>query len=116
MNFDFAGDLAPYLILIVFGFLPSEIWRALSVFVARGLNEGSEVLVWVRAVASALLAGVVAKLLLTPPGALALVPIFWRIGAMVLGVSGFFLVRRSVIAGIVVGEAALIGAAWWFTR
>ena len=32
MSLDLAdGGLAPYLILIVFGFLPSEIWRWLSV-------------------------------------------------------------------------------------
>jgi hypothetical protein len=28
----------------------------------------------------------------------------------------FFFARRSVMAGVVIGEAALIGAAWWLTR
>lgn len=115
MTFAFAGDLAPYLVLLAFGFLPSEIWRVMSVFIARGLDESSEVLVWVRAVASALLAGVVAKLILTPPGALAMAPFVWRLGAMVAGVSAFYLLRRSLIAAIVCAETILIGAAWYFS-
>lgn len=104
------GGLWPYLIVIVFGFLPSEIWRWLSVFLVRGLSEDSEILVWVRAVATALLAGVVAKLLLNPNGALAVVPSVWRWSALGAGFAAYFAVRRSVIAGVVVGEAVLIAA------
>ena len=74
-----SGGLWPYLVIILFGFLPSEIWRWLAVFLGRGIDENSEILVWVRAVASALLAGVVAKLILTPTGALATIPLFWRV-------------------------------------
>ncbi len=73
-----SGGLWPYLVVILFGFLPSEIWRWAAVFLVRGLSEDAEILVWVRAVATALLAGVVAKLLLSPSGALAVVPILWR--------------------------------------
>jgi hypothetical protein len=46
--FGIDGGLAPYLILIFFGFLPSEIWRFISVFVARRIDENSEVFVFVR--------------------------------------------------------------------
>lgn len=104
------GGLWPYLVVILFGFLPSEIWRWLSVFLVRGLDENSEILVWVRAVATALLAGVVAKLLLSPSGALAVIPAFWRWAALASGAAAYFLARRSVIAGVVVGEAVLISA------
>ena len=51
--------LAPYLVLIAAGFLPNEVWRMLGIVVAHGLDEGSEFVVWVRAVATGLLAGVV---------------------------------------------------------
>lgn len=103
--------LAPYLALVVFAFLPSEVWRVLGVFLARGLDERSEVLVFVRAVATTLLAAVVAKLLLTPTGALALVPLVGRIGAIVAGLAAFFAFRRSVIAAIAIGEVVLVAAA-----
>src|SRR3954454_15372754 len=64
------GALWPYLMLIAFGFLPSEIWRVLAVFLARGFDERAEIFVWVRAVATTLVAGVVAKILIAPAGAL----------------------------------------------
>ena len=34
-----AIELSPYLALILVGFLPNEIWRALRLLMARGLNE-----------------------------------------------------------------------------
>jgi hypothetical protein len=104
------GALWPYLIVIVAGFLPSEIWRWLAVFLGQGLREDAEILVWVRAVASALLIGVVAKLVLTPTGALALIPIVWRLAALAAGIAGFYLLRRSILGGVLAGEAVLIGA------
>ena len=104
------GGLWPYLVVIVFGFLPSEIWRWAAVFLVKGLSEDSEILVWVKAVAAALLAGVVAKLLLSPSGALAVVPAFWRWGALACGFAAFLVLRRSIIAGVIVGEAVLISA------
>ena len=104
------GGLWPYLVVILVGFLPSEIWRWLSVFLVKGLSEDSQVLVWVRAVATALLAGVVAKLLLSPSGALAVVPSIWRWSALGTGFAAYFAVRRSVVAGVVAGEAVLIAA------
>jgi hypothetical protein len=59
-------DLGPYLALVLVGFLPNEIWRVLGIVIARGLDESSELLVWVRAVATAVLAGIIAQLILTP--------------------------------------------------
>jgi branched-subunit amino acid transport protein len=102
----------PYLLVIVFGFLPSEIWRVLAVFLSRGLDEESEVLQWVRAVAITLLAGVIAKLLFSPSGALAVVPMVGRGGAILVGVAAFFATRRAIV-GVLAGEAALIALAWW---
>ncbi len=104
------GGLWPYLVVIFVGFLPSEIWRWLSVFLVKGLSEDAEILVWVKAVATALLAGVVAKLLLSPSGALAVVPALWRWGALGCGFAAFFVFRRSILAGVVIGETVLISA------
>ena len=65
------ADLSPYLLLVLIGFLPNEVWRALGLVMARGLDEDSEIVVWSRAVATAILAGVIAKLILFSAGALA---------------------------------------------
>jgi uncharacterized membrane protein len=109
----FGSDIMPYVALIICGFLPSEIWRWLAVLVGRGLDETSELLTWVRAVATATLAAVVAKLAFFPAGALATVPTGWRVAALASGVVVFFAFRRSVLLGVVVGEAILVGSAWY---
>jgi hypothetical protein len=62
-----------------------------------------------------LLAGVVAKLVLTPNGALATIPLFWRVGSLVGGVAGFYLFRRSILGGVIAGEIVLIGAGLYFS-
>jgi hypothetical protein len=105
-----------WLALILAGFLPNEVWRWLGVIFARGLDEDSEIVVWVRAVATAILAGVIAKLTIFAPGVLATVPTGVRIGAVLIGFAAFVLIRRSVFAGVIAGEAALIAGALAFAR
>jgi hypothetical protein len=104
------GGLWPYLVVIVVGFLPTEVWRVFGVVAARGLDPEGEVLRWVRAVATALVVAVVAKLILSPSGSLAVIPAWGRIGAVVAGVAVLFLTRRNVVWSLVAGEAALIAA------
>jgi hypothetical protein len=111
---QWSGGLWPYVALVLFGFLPSEVWRMLSVFIGRKINEDSAVLEWVRAVSTALLAGVVANIILTPSGALATVPLFARLGAMAIGLGVYAITRKSVIGAVLAGEAAIIFFAWWF--
>jgi hypothetical protein len=101
-------ELGPYLALLLVGFLPNEIWRLLGVVVARRLDEDSELLVWVRAVATAVLAGVISQLVLFPPGQLADIPVTARLSAVVAGFVMFLLVRRSVFVGVLSGEIALV--------
>jgi len=107
------ATLWPYLLVILAGFLPTEIWRSLAVVFARGFDEDSEVLIFVRGVATALLAAVVARLVLIPPGELVAIPLLIRIGAVAGGFAVYFLARRSVFLGIVFGEAVIIAAAWY---
>jgi hypothetical protein len=102
------ADLWPYLLLLLVGFLPNEIWRWLGIVLARGLDESAPAVVWVRAVATAVLGGVIARIVLVPPGALASIPTPVSLGALALGFAGFLVVRRSPFAGIAIGEAALL--------
>jgi hypothetical protein len=109
-----SADLTPYLLLLLVGFLPNEVWRWLGIVLARGLDEKADVIVWVRAMATAVLAGVIARIIVLPPGALAGVPLSVRVAAMAIGFAGFLLLRRSALAGILIGEAALLGGAVLF--
>jgi hypothetical protein len=104
-------DWHAWLVLILVGFLPNEVWRMLGVVLARGIDENSEILVWVRAVATAVLAGVVAQLIFFPAGALAAVPLAVRVAAALCGFVAFLSIRRSVFAGVAVGEAVLLAGA-----
>jgi hypothetical protein len=108
------AELWPFLVLITVGFLPNEIWRALGLVLARGLNEDSEIVMWSRAVATATLAGVIAKLLLFSNGSLASIPLSVRLAATAIGFIVFLLVRRSVFAGVAAGEVALLAGGFLF--
>jgi hypothetical protein len=105
-------ELWPYLLLLLVGFLPNEVWRWLGVIASRGLDEDSEVVIWVRAVATAILAGVIARLTIFSPGALVSVPLAVRLAAVTIGFLAFLLVRRSAFIGVVSGEAALVVGAF----
>src|SRR5262245_20321335 len=93
-------ELSPYLVLILVGFLPNEIWRALGLVLARGLNEDSEIVVWSRAVATAILAAVIGKLILFPSGTLDNIPLAVRIAAAACGFVAFICIKRSVFAAV----------------
>ncbi len=109
---SFAADWWPWLLLIAAGFLPNEVWRMLGVVAARGLDENSEIIIWVRAVATATLTGVVSKIVVFAPGALATVPLTVRLAAVAVGIAAFFVMRRSVFAGLVTGVAMILTGIW----
>lgn len=102
--------LYAYLLVILAGFLPTDIFRFAAVMFARRLDEDSEALIFVRAVATALLAGVIGRLVLAPTGDIAALPLWTRLVAVAAGVAGYFLFRRSVLAGVVIGEIVIVGA------
>lgn len=110
------ADLTPYLLIVLVGFLPNEVWRILGLVLGRGLDEESELVVWARAVATAILAGVIAKLILFSSGALANIPLPVRVGAAVCGFLAFLVMRRSVFAGVAVGEAVLLLGGYFFVH
>jgi branched-subunit amino acid transport protein len=109
----FIGDWHALLVLFLAGFLPNEVWRMLGLWLGAGVDEGSELLVWVRAVATAILAGVIAQILIQPPGALASVPDWLRYLAVAGGSMVFMATRRSIFAGVVSGEVLLLAGKWW---
>ena len=108
MTMSALGPYAPYALLILVGFLPNAVWRMLGVALSRGLDEGSEIIVFARAVATAILTGVVGKLVIFSPGALAGEPIWVRLGATALGLAALVLFRRSVLAGVAVATGAIM--------
>ncbi len=102
-----------YLWLFLAGFCATQPWRYLGVILSINIRTDSEVLVWVRLVSTALVAGLVTRMLLLPAGALASVPLEMRLGSFLLGCCMFFLARKSLAAGVFSGGAALVLAQYF---
>ncbi|WP_319773235.1 AzlD domain-containing protein [Breoghania sp.] len=99
----------PYVMIIVAGWLATDIWRWIGVMVSGRLRENSEILGWVKAVATALVAGVIARLILFPSGALAEAPMWLRVAAALAGFVAFLGAGQRLIFGVVSAEVVLIG-------
>ena len=110
----FVGDWQMLVFLLLVGFLPNEIWRVFGFLAGRRIDEGAEILVWVRAVATAIIGCVIMQILIVPPGALASVPTPVRFGAFIGGFLVYLLIRRSVLAGVIGGEMILLAGKWYF--
>jgi len=110
---DFIGDWNALLVLLLAGFLPNEVWRMIGLWLGGGVDEGSDAAVWVRAVATAILAGVIAQILVQPPGALASIPDWLRYAAVAAGFAAFVASGRSTLAGVVSGELLMLAGKWW---
>lgn len=97
-----------YLMIVVAGAGATYMWRFAGVLVAARLGADSELLRWIRAVATALIAGLVAKIVLHPPGALADVDVSIRLTAFAAGFAVFALAGRRVLVGVIGGMALIV--------
>ena len=105
MSFD---GLWPYVFIAIAGWLATDLWRWAGVLAGNRIDERSEVLNWVRAVATALVAAVIAKMTVFPTGTLEASPLLLRLAAVVFGAVFFFLGGRfRQIAGIAAAIAFL---------
>lgn len=100
----------PYVFILVAGWFTTDVWRVLGVYFGGRLDEGSEALVLVRCVATALVAAVISNLVLFPLGALATVPMAVRAGAVAVGFIAYRVAGKSTLAGIIAAEIVLIPA------
>lgn len=112
MNADFWFGEWSYLYLFLAGFCATQPWRYLGVMLSRDISLDSEILVWVNLVSTALVAGLVSRLVLFPSGVTAAVPMELRLLAMAAGIGVFLLARRSMGVGVIAGVAVLIAGQW----
>lgn len=109
MNFH-ALDAAwwPWAYITLAGVLANGIWRWIGVVIGDRLDEQSEFMALVRAVATGLVAAVIGNLVVFPVGALAATPLALRIGALAAGFVAYLAAGRRMIAAILVTESILI--------
>ncbi|CAN7426266.1 AzlD domain-containing protein [Rhizobium sp. LjRoot30] len=95
-------DLWPFVFIAIAGWLATDLWRWLGVLAGNRLREDSEAFYWVRAVATALVMAVTAKLVVFPTGALEASPLWMRLGAAGLGFAAFLVSGQRVAVGVAV--------------
>lgn len=108
LNDGFGG----YLVLLTIAVFAHEPWRWLGFVLGRNLKADSEMFLWVRSVATALVAGLVMKLVVFPAGTLAAVPLWVRAVALIGGMAFFALGRRSLALGVGGGSVLLAVIEW----
>lgn len=89
------------------GFLVSEPWRWAGALLGRNVDATSEVFAWVRAVSTAIIAGLCSRMLLFPAGALAGVGLELRLAAVACGIAAYLALGRRLGIGIAAGFLAL---------
>ncbi len=104
----------PYVFILLAGWLATDMWRYLGVYLGGRISEDSDALVFVRVLATALVAAVIGNLIVFPSGELAHVPLAARIGATAAGFTAYLVFRKSVLVGILVAEAVLLAAIYLF--
>lgn len=84
------------------------LWRYLGVVAVQRMAPDSPVLLWVRSVATALIAALVIRFVYDPSGLLAQTLFTSRCIALAAAVAGFFLLGRRIEAGVGMGAATLM--------
>jgi hypothetical protein len=97
-----------YLTLFLSGVLAQEPWRWLGLYLGRGIDPDSEIFRWVRAVATALVAGLVMRILVFAPGALMTVEPWLRAAAFGYGLLAYYMSGRKVVIGMASGMIVMI--------
>ncbi len=103
------GDgLGSYVLLFLIAVLVHEPWRWAGYALGRSLDPDDEIFKWVRAVSTALVSAMVARLVLFPAGALASVPLGLRLAAFAFGLAVFFATGRTAWIGVCAGAAFVL--------
>ncbi len=103
------ADLRTWVFIVLAGWIATDLWRWLGVIAGNRLKEDSEALYWVRAVATALVMAVTAKLIVFPTGTLAASPLWVRLAAAGGGFAAFLLFGQKVAVGVVTSVLILAG-------
>jgi hypothetical protein len=103
-----AGNSFVY--ILVAGVAANAIWRLGGLLLSSGLSEDGPVIAWVKAVSTTLVAALIARIVIFPPGALAQISTPVRVGAFALGIVVYYVARRHLGLGILAATISLIAA------
>ena len=89
-------------------FALTYVWRGAGVLLGDRINFESAAFRWISAVAYAMLAGLIARMVLLPQGQLGETSMLHRLGAASVAVLVFLFFRRNSLAAVLVGAATLV--------
>lgn len=104
---NLGSGLSAFLVMLAIAVLVHEPWRWAGYVLGRRLNPDDEIFIWVKAVSTALVAALAARLLLFPSGALAGIPLGLRAAAFVAGIAVFHATERAAWKGVCAGAAVV---------
>ncbi len=93
--------------MILAGTAVTYLWRFLAVVAVTRIDAESDVLLWVRAVSTALVAALVMRMVLVPSGVLADVPLAIRLAATAIGLAVFYAAAKNTNLGTFAAVIAL---------
>lgn len=98
----------PLVFILLAGWLATDAWRYLGVYLGGRLRDDSDLLILVRAIATALVAAVIGNLIVFPSGPLADTSIWLRLGAAGSGFAAYLILGKKIVVGIGVAEIVLL--------
>ncbi len=97
-----------YFFILFAGWFATDMWRYMGVYFGGRIREDSDAIVFVRCVATALVAAVIGNLIVFPSGELAATPMWLRIGAAAAGFGVYLYAGRNILLSIIVAEIVLL--------
>ena len=95
--------------MFIVGGLATYMWRFAGASLAQSLKPDGEVMLWVRAVAIAIVAALCTKIALAPPQIVSETHLVSRIASMAAGIIGYYAFRHTGI-GVIVAVCVLVSA------
>jgi branched-subunit amino acid transport protein len=97
----------PWLVLLA-GAVATYASRGVGVLLSGRIDAEGPLFRWIGAVAYALLAALIARMIVLPIGPLAATALVDRLGAAAAALAVFLLTRRSLLFGVLAGAATLM--------
>ena len=101
------SDIRPWIVLAA-GAAVTYAWRGLGVALSGRIDPESPVVRWVGAVAYALLAGLIARMIVLPLGALQATALTDRVAAAAAALAMFFVTRHNLLLAVGAGAGVLV--------
>jgi hypothetical protein len=106
-----SAELWSYVVVLLAGTLMTEPWRWAGLALSRNLDVDSETFKLARAISTAIVAALVARLVVLPTGALADIDLWVRAGAFLGGIAVFLATGWRLLLGVAAGVVLLLAGA-----